>query len=506
MRMNDFEKMQQNLDKMKNNLENLNDTENRNYYSTQQRRGRRQAVHKKNNFIRHIDLREIAREEKMIFMATVVIVIITIFFSTSIFAKTISSNMTERHEVAIEEEENEIKKENVESEIYEEQEEIESIEETEETQEQEEIENEDEEDTVELGDLVLENNENQIQLEEILLQNVSVLKSKEYAEEIREVEYETEYIDNPNLPEGVEVVTEQGVNGSEQVTVIKSYENDELVDESVIDATPIEEAISEKIDVGTSKFLGDNKVYLGDTMYVTAEVSLKSDSKEDSEEICTIPDSLEVTLQELAKKEKWCKVEYEGLEGYVESKYLTSSDVTPEIVEKNRIQKIKLSLSEDMALNQSTNLTYDDYKKILSGIPFDKNHIIEDNAEVFYNMDKDYNINGIFLASIAIHESCWGTSTIAKDKKNLFGYGAYDSSPYESSNSFETYAVGIETVAKALVKYYINEQGTPIYDDEVAKGSYYNGSTVEAVNQKYASDTEWHTKVYSYMKYLYNRL
>ncbi len=48
-------------------------------------------------------------------------------------------------------------------------------------------------------------------------------------------------------------------------------------------------------------------------------------------------------------------------------------------------------------------------------------------------LKKKYNINGIFLASIAIHESGWGTSQIANDKNNLFGYGSYDATPYESS-------------------------------------------------------------------------
>lgn len=107
---------------------------------------------------------------------------------------------------------------------------------------------------------------------------------------------------------------------------------------------------------------------------------------------------------------------------------------------------------------------------------------------------------------MAIHESGWATSTISKDKKNLFGYGAYDSSPYESSFSFETYAEGIELVAKVLVKNYINEPGTPIYENEVAKGSYYNEPTMEGVNVRYASDTNWHQKIYKYMEYLYNRL
>lgn len=491
MRINDFEKMQQDLYRMKDNLNDINHNESAKHSSNHSNKRKRQAVYKNNNFIKHINLKEIAREEKMIFMATVVIVIITIFFSTSIFAQSLSNNMIEKRDES-ENEEEQVQSVEIQND---------KILETKDEQQ-----NDEEQENTEQDNLILENNENQINLEEILLDNVSVLKSKEYAEEVRDVEFETEYNENPNLPEGIEVVTEQGVKGTEQVTVIKSFENNELVSEDIINATPIEKPISQKVDVGTSKFLADNKVYIGDTMYVTDEVSLKSNINNDAEEICTIPKYLNVELQELSKKEKWCKVEYEGLEGYVESKYLTSSEVTPDIIEKNRIQKIKLDVNEGIMLNESTDLTYNDYKRMLSGISSDRNHIIEDNAEVFYNMDKKYNMNGVFLAAIAIHESGWGTSTIANDKKNLFGYGAYDSSPYESSNSFDTYADGIELVAKALVKYYINEAGTPIYDGEVAKGSYYNGSTVADVNERYASDKEWNRKVYKYMEFLYNRL
>ena len=485
MGVNNLKMMQKELYQMKNNLNNLN---NNDYFSSYNS-GKRQSVHKKNNFIKHINLRNVAKEEKMIFMATVVIIIITIFFSTSIFAKTISNNIVEKHEVA--EYDNKLK------------EQLDNN--TEKDEDKEDVEKEDKLENLQI-DINIENNQNKIQLEEILLENVSVLKSKEYTEEIREVDFDTEYKDNPNLPEGIEVVTEQGVKGTEQITVIKSFENNELVSEDIINATPLDKPVSQKVDKGTSKFLAKNKVYLDDTMYVTKEVSLKSNVGNNSEDICKIPQYLEIVLKELCRKEEWCKVEYEGLEGYVESKYLTSGDVTPEIIEKNRIQKIKLSLYEGIMLNESTNLTYNDYKRVLSGIFADRNHIIEDNAEVFYNMDKKYNINGIFLAAIAIHESGWGTSKIANDKMNLFGYGAYDSSPYESSNYFETYADGIETVAKALVKYYINEQGTPIYDSEIAKGSYYNGSTIADVNERYASDKEWHNKIYKYMEFLYNRL
>ena len=85
-------------------------------------------------------------------------------------------------------------------------------------------------------------------------------------------------------------------------------------------------------------------------------------------------------------------------------------------------------------------------------------------------------------------------------------FRSYDSTPYESSLEFTDYAEGIETVAKSLSKYYLNPSGTIIYGGETAAGWYYNGPTLSGVNIKYASDQSWHTKVYTYMELLYNKL
>ena len=224
-----------------------------------------------------------------------------------------------------------------------------------------------------------------------------------------------------------------------------------------------------------------------------------------SKEIAEISNYLDVVLLGLPN-ESWCKVSYEGIEGYLPTSDLTSAAVTPNMPEKCRIQKLLLKLDINMPLNQSSGLTLADYKKILSNLPNDKNNIFEDNYEVFYNVDKKYNINGVFLASLAIHESAWGTSQIAEDKKNLFGYGSYDATPYESSYEFDDYKDGIELVAKVMVKYYLNPVGTKIYDGEKAVSTYYNGSTISDVNIRYASDENWHQKVYNYMSMLYNRL
>ena len=61
-------------------------------------------------------------------------------------------------------------------------------------------------------------------------------------------------------------------------------------------------------------------------------------------------------------------------------------------------------------------------------------------------------------------------------------------------------------VAKVLVKYYLNESGTVIYEGEKAVGSYYNGPTISGVNTRYASDKNWANKVYSVMEKLYGKL
>ena len=120
--------------------------------------------------------------------------------------------------------------------------------------------------------------------------------------------------------------------------------------------------------------------------------------------------------------------------------------------------------------------------------------------------EQQYNINGIFVAAIGIHESAWGTSKIAQNKNNLFGYGAYDSSPYSSSYNFDTYAEGIDLIARVLVKYYLNPSGTAIYNGEVASGKYYNGNTLTGVNTKYATDKNWANGVYKHMEYLYKKI
>lgn len=352
---------------------------------------------------------------------------------------------------------------------------------------------------------VFETNAKSLNIQKIIIENVEITKSKTIVEdEERELPYNVKRQENANLPKGEEKIVQEGVFGKKLVDSVKSYEESTYLGEEILKETIVVEPITEIIDVGTSEFLSKYKVHLGDKMYVTETVSLKEKADEKSNNFCIILNSLDVKLDELAGD--WCKVTYENYTGYVKASKLTSEAVTPGIGEKNRKQKLYATLDANMDLTKPSGLTLEDYKKVLSGNVLDTKKIIENNAESFYNVEQKYKVNGIFLASMAIHESAWGTSKIAQDKKNLFGFGAYDRSPYESANTFDDYSKGIDAVAKYLAKNYLNKAGTKILENETATGTYYNGPTISGVNTRYCTDKDWSTKIFKYMDMLYNKL
>ena len=350
-----------------------------------------------------------------------------------------------------------------------------------------------------------EKNEEVVDLSSILASNMENSESKEILTITRNVNFETEYSNSSKLPLNEEKIVQQGSTGKEEVTFMRTYNNNDVVNDTVININRLENPIQEKIEVGTNQWMAEQKIHLGETIYVNNDTLLMKNPSDNSEELGNIIKYYDVVLLDIANNE-WCKVQIFDYIGYVHKGSLTSSSVDSSLPEKSRKQKIVSVVSSNMAVNEKSGLSKSDFYYILSNNSSDVNHIFDTNAAVFYNCEEKYNINGVFLAAIGIHESGWGTSTISRNKKNLFGYGAYDDDPYNKSYTFESYEEGIDLVARMLVKYYINPSGTPIYDNQVAKASYYSGSTIRAVNTKYASDPNWNIKVYNIMRNLYNKL
>ena len=348
-----------------------------------------------------------------------------------------------------------------------------------------------------------EENKQEIDLMDTISKNISAFTKKEIISKELDIEFETKYVENNLLPKDEQKVVQEGQLGKLEQTIIQTFENNTLSSEEVINELTKLEPVEKIIEIGTSEFLKKNKVYINDVMYTTKEIEIYSD-KETNEVLGYIYPFINVTI--LSEENGIAKVAVDGTEGFVKSEFITSEAVTPGIAEKCRIQRIAVNVNPEMKLNVASGLTKEDFKKVLSGNANDVNKIFESHAEVFYNIEQKYGVNGLFIAAIGIHESNWGTSNISGQKKNLFGYGSYDSSAFESAYTFESYEYGIDMVAKVMVKYYLNPEGVEIYDDEVSTGIYYNGPTVSGVNVRYASDPNWAKCVYEIMVSLYEKL
>ena len=350
--------------------------------------------------------------------------------------------------------------------------------------------------------VAFEENQKSVDVVQVMLENTN--SDKKMVNEQRDVEYTTEYEENPNLPRDEEQVKQEGKIGKVQVTALQEYKDNQMINEEIIDSKTLEEVVTKIVYKGTSDFLKKYSVHIDDQMYLLEAEDLKEEAKDDSNTICNVPRYLNVKIKEAG--EDWIKVSYNGKEGYLKTTNITSEAVTPMIKEKNRIATLKNNLNIDMDLSVPSGLTLSDFKTVLSNNLSDKNKIFEQSAEYFYKAEQKYKVNGIFLASIGIHESAWGTSKIANDKNNLFGFTAYDSDPYNSATSFDNYESAINKVAEALSTKYLHVAGTKISDDLTATGTYFNGTTAKSVNVRYASDTGWADKVFNYMQYLYNKL
>lgn len=353
------------------------------------------------------------------------------------------------------------------------------------------------------------NSENIVDINEIINENVGETKREELETELVELEYETEYQNDSTLPKGMVKVLQQGQDGQQELIIKKQYVGEELVSDEQVGRKITKACINKIVKVGTASYYDQHTIKVGETVYSTPyNLSLREEANKEAEIIITVSQDSE--LKVIKKEKTWYYVQYRSYYGWVEADCVTYIKPNNITYNNNKTQYTKkqllAKLSTSMNVMKPSGFTLDQFKKVLSNNNQDVNGVFEENAEYFYYIEQQYGINGVFVAAIGIHESAWGTSKIAVDKKNLFGYGAYDMNAYSSAYSYNGYAAGIDMIARVLVKHYLNPKGTSIYNGEIATGKYYCGTTIKAVNKRYASDVNWHNGVYEWMKYLYNKL
>lgn len=350
-------------------------------------------------------------------------------------------------------------------------------------------------------------NANKIDIDEVINTNTGNGQTVQITQKEEVLEYLTEYRTNKTLPKGVSYVVQEGRQGTQNITIKSTYKDEKLLSEEQVGASVIKASYNKIIEIGGASYSSSYKVKTGDTVYVTSdELGLMETNSEESRRITTLKrnDNLKI----LKITQNWYEVSYQNMTGWVKNEcttYINSKEENETKESTKTKQELNSNLSFNMALNKPSGLSLEQFKKILNDSK-DKNKIFTNNSEYFYYIEKQYNINGVFVAAVGIHESAWGTSKIALQKNNLFGYGAYDSNPYNGAYNFSNYSESIDLISRVFVKYYINPAGTKIYDNEIATGKYYSGTTLADVNKKYASDKNWNKNVYTWMSYLYNRI
>ena len=353
-------------------------------------------------------------------------------------------------------------------------------------------------------------NKNGVDLQEIILKNTTNAKKEEIIKKEIDLEYTTKYNNNPNLPTGMIQVIQEGIDGKQEEITKKTYTGEQLIKEEVVGNIVTKSSVNKIVEIGTGGYVKQYNVKVGDELYVTTNfLAVRIEPKDEGEKLITLKKNTKIKVLKI--QDEWYQIKYDTYIGWSKGEcftYLNPNEKSEEATAGSKYSKQQLlnTLNFDMKLNKPSGLSLEQFKKIFENEERDKNSIFKNNAQYFYYAEKQYNVNGVFIAAVAIHESGWGGSSIASNKNNLFGYGAYDRDPYNSAYEFSNYSEGIDLLARVFAKYYLNPKGTKIYDGNLADGSYYNGETLTGVNKKYATDKKWANGVYYWMKYLYNNL
>ena len=359
-------------------------------------------------------------------------------------------------------------------------------------------------------DSTIELEQKELDIRQIIANNSQSIKKEEIITKEKDLEYTTKYIENPEIPKGMMQVMQEGIDGKQEIYTKKIFEGEKLISEEEMGSKVTKSSVNKMIAIGTAPYVSSYQVKVGDNIYVTSSLlAVRIEANDKANKLISLNRDTQVKL--LEKKENWYQVQYQSYISWAKAECFTylepnsNKEETSGTSQYTREQLLN-RLNFNMALNKPSGLSLEQFKKIFNNEPKDTKGIFKNNAQYFYYAEKQYNVNGVFLAAVAIHESGWGGSSIASNKNNLFGYGAYDRNPYESSYQFNDYSEGIDLVARVFAKYYLNPAGTKIYDGNKAVGTYYNGPTLLGVNVRYASDKNWANGVYTWMKYLYKKL
>lgn len=144
-----------------------------------------------------------------------------------------------------------------------------------------------------------------------------------------------------------------------------------------------------------------------------------------------------------------------------------------------------------LPLRSISNYTAEDinwYVENYLGFTSDSQSLLVNSGSWFLQAQAQYGTNAIMIFSLAMNESDFGRSELARVKNNLFGHAAYDDSPTQSASSYQSVAESIMAHAKTYL------QESYLYPlSNMYHGGFF-GDKASGMNVRYASDPYWGEK------------
>ena len=148
-----------------------------------------------------------------------------------------------------------------------------------------------------------------IDIEKILEENTSKVKKEEISVEKKDLEYTTKYINNPELPNGMIQVLQEGIVGEQEIVTKKTYEDNKLIKEEQLKPEVTKGSVNKIVEIGTAPYRSNYNVQIGDTLYVTSSLlPIRVNASDKADKIISIEKDTQVKL--LEKNESWYKIQY----------------------------------------------------------------------------------------------------------------------------------------------------------------------------------------------------
>ena len=214
-----------------------------------------------------------------------------------------------------------------------------------------------------------------------------------------DIEFTTQYRNNSSLASGRMQTIQEGEDGKQDEIVRSTYKNGMLVSTTPISSEVKKVAKDKIVEVGTGAYSINYVPIAGDKLRsIDNEMELKSDSKDDSQTIKKVPRTETVVIKNA--KDDWYNVKSGDKTGWVKKdkvEYVNESANADGSMPVYTKEQLTQDVGISMLLNRRSGLTLEQFKQILGNDPNDKKDVFKNIYQYFYYVERQYNINGLFL-------------------------------------------------------------------------------------------------------------